>query len=254
MAGGKLNLKFVDDAYKRLAARTGGGKFWRPEQGANRIRILPFPGNDGDDMLYFEKDTHFLGKGKPEACTGVDCVHCVRAAKMRASDDEGEKERGRRISATTQYKMLILDRNKPEGEQKVILYDACASVAKAAVRLTQNPEYGVETFCHDERGRDLLIQYDKNAAPADKYVITPASSNSGVPEALLKDIINLEATGGVMMASGDVPAKAPKKEEKVEEKVEGEKKQDCYGYFEDSADACGKCKGAAKCKEDTPGA
>jgi len=250
MADGRLDLGAVDEAYKRLRSKTGGGKFWRPEKGSNRIRILPFEDKDGNVHLYYEKDVHFLGQGKPEECRGMDCPYCQKANELKASSDKGDRERGKKIAAKTQYKMNIIDRNVPEAEQKVVLYDACATVAKAAIKLVKNPEYGPDTFCYGKEGRDILIEFDSSLPPAEMYDVQPASKQSAVPDELVQQVVDLQGTDGKMEAESDTKRETLASSEEGAKSEEGLPK--CFGFFDGGETACKACKVAQECEGETP--
>jgi hypothetical protein len=269
--GGRLDLGFVQEEFKKSKARSGGAYF-RLQPGDNRLRIVPFDTDNGPRM-YFEERLHFFGQGQqPQPCLGASCPHCAEAAKLATSPVGADQEAGKRLRATSMFRRLVIDRGLPEAEQRLCVAGFGRGVAGQLWDILVNKEYGPDTFAH-KGGRDVTIRYSKGAKPMDIYKVLPSPRTSDVPDNLIARIVNLEATGGQMPDVAEAPAAPEATVPAVQEKQRGRprskpvkeaeasppppapappvkeaEKPACFGQFDaDDKDYCGQCGLAKAC-------
>ncbi len=258
-----VDLKALKAKRGKVKARMSGGR-WQPKEGKNRIRVVTWKLPSGEELVDIEETVHFLGKGPPILCDGEGCLACIEAAQLAGSDDKREKEQGKRMRATTQFNMQIAaDRDDPNIPTKLQRWPAPSTAyVRATAIITDDDEYG--KVLDPKIGRDIIIEFDPNAQPSDKYAARAAASPSEIDLAGVKPApfppsvqAALADEGGEVKgnrrsqieqaelveepAAADKTVGTPVPEDADEEPT-------CVGEFEPGDDFCKNCKWAGKCK------
>lgn len=255
-----VDLKALKAKRGKVKARMAGG-FWRPKEGKNRIRIVPWKLPSGEELVDIEEAVHFHG-GPPVPCEGDGCILCQEAAELAGSDNKREKDQGKRMKAKVQYNMQIVDRTDPNDKVKLVRWAAPSTAYVGATGIiADEEEYG--KVLDLKTGRDLIIEFDKSADPASMYQVRAAASSSEIDVAGVKPApfppsvqVALADEGGevkgnrrtqVEQAPAEEPATA---DETVGTPVPEDAKEEptCMGEFEPGDDFCKNCAWDAKCK------
>ena len=140
-----LNMQRERDRQAKTASK-GGSRTWKPQDGPNVIRVLPFKHKvtkeDVANKLYEKAD---LGETFEEWNYPLTIQYGLNPANRKApvlatpetiemwkelknSKDEDDQEKAKRIQPKNQYAMNIIDLN--DGEKGVQIYLAAKSVRK----------------------------------------------------------------------------------------------------------------------------
>ena len=142
------------------------GKFWKPEDGRNQIRILP-PINPDDDF-YEETKQHFIpGAGEAGTnglyvgCSGDDCRVCRLLSKLEESNDPECNQLAEKAKAKSSYLLNIVDiKNMEKGTQ--VWRHASDRVMSDLIGFICDPEWG--EFFDRKEGRVVNIKSEKAGA------------------------------------------------------------------------------------------
>lgn len=177
-----LNLDREREKQLQLKSR-GQGKYWRPQDGQNVIRVLTFKHKvtkqDVEEKLYSKSD---LGKTFEEWCYPV-VMHFglnpenrkapVKSSpeimelyeKLQGSGNPDEQAKALRIRPVRKYAMNILDLNDPE--KGVQIYLAAKSVREFIGEHLIDPDFGEAIL--GPKGRDIKIKFDSKSQDAKSY-------------------------------------------------------------------------------------
>lgn len=265
-----VDMKKARERLEAAKKRMAGG-LWRPKSGKkNKVRIVPWKLPSGEEVIEIEEAVHFMGKGPPEVCAGEGCLLCQEAAQLMDSDDAKEKEQGKRIRAQVKFNLQVLDRLEAE-PTKLHRWPA-PSTAYVGIMSVVCEEEEYPDALDLEKGRDFIIEFDKEAKPQDMYKVIPAGSPSSVDVSGLKlapypPSVKGEQSGDAEGAPrgkrkeaasaddgrGGVPADAHQEEEApggAEKAGGGEEGAEyaCFGEFDPKSGYCKKCEARKACK------
>jgi len=154
----------------------GGGKFWRPNEGEQTIRIVPTPDGDPFKEYWFHYN---LGSNpgflSPKKNFGEDdpLNDFVRQLYKDGSDESIKMAKD--LSARQRFFAPVLVRG--EEEKGVRLWGFGKTAYKELLNLVLNPEYGDITDVNE--GTDLTINYGKPpGAQFPQTTITPRRKSS----------------------------------------------------------------------------
>lgn len=174
------------DRYKKrkdtTARRSGGGDFWRPEEGKNIIRVYSFEHelNEDDFALgRYEKEEaevgdkvedidvycpiHFVS-GKPYNCEGASCDIC---SDFRKTNDKGLKARERYyINAVV---LTEGGKNVKDKDLAIKISSLAKGVYNDILSYVSDDDYGAGVL--GDLGRDFVIEFDPNAQGSDMYSV-----------------------------------------------------------------------------------
>ena len=174
---------------------SGGGAWWRPEQGENLVRVFPFMHKvtEGDFALgrYLpsevkvgetveEFNVPYRSHFKPERGTcGLirradkklvgDCGTCNKAADVNKSDSKEDRKIAKDWSARTQFNVQIIDIDKDIHNLKV--WSAPQAFMDWILKQMGSRAYQGDTLL-GENGMDILVTYDKDATPNQMYAFS----------------------------------------------------------------------------------
>jgi len=175
------SLDFEEIARDRKTAKARRGRFWRPENGKNVIRILPFE-HEGETLLYVVQRRHFgVHPDYPVLpCYGKNCPICA----LRSHLDE---ETGRSLRPREHYLMNIVDRGNEDAGVQV--FGAPVTVWEDIVDLVLDEDY--RGILDRETGRDIIIMKTGSGLET-KYKVRPGVRDSKVsPDLQPRDLVAL---------------------------------------------------------------
>lgn len=183
----------IEKTRRVFAGLDSDGKFWKPKQGNNIIRILP--ANDGEGVFAFHQVLHhgFKVEGKARAypCMGTfkkPCPVCMVIAFHDTDTDPDVQEIIKNIGPRHAYLMNIIDRSDHGGIVKI--YSAPKSVFADIMNYMNDDEYGDITSA--EEGRDVKIhRTGEKLATRYNTRVSPKESAVGV-ENWISQMHNLE--------------------------------------------------------------
>lgn len=157
-----------------------GGDFWIPKEGKNIIRLYSFRHvicdddfnlrrymdnevqvGDGVEDIDVDCWVHFINK-VPVNCSGRDCQVCLDA---RSSDDQMKKARHRYYVNA----VVSMTGGTKEKELKMSIAALSKTAYDQILGYITDDDYGTEVL--GDRGRDFVIEYNKEAQPANMYQV-----------------------------------------------------------------------------------
>lgn len=156
----------------RLAATEGkevkDSVFWRPEEGDQKIRLLPT--EDGDPF----KDFHFhyltLDEGGqkrrqtvmcPKRNFGESCPICAFASDLWSNGDDEDKKLAKSLFVRQRFFSAVLVRGQED--QGVKVYGYGKTSYETFLNLVVDPDYGDITDV--DEGIDFTLRYEKPSKP-----------------------------------------------------------------------------------------
>lgn len=185
---------------QRNANRTSGGGFWKPKDGENIIRVLPFkhtvkeydfalkryppePIEDDDPKLgetieefFAVSRRHFQGMdGKPAQCSQMraydgsytgECANCDVVRDLYKGTPD-EKKRAGRMKAQTKFVLVVCDVDQES--KSLSIWDAPSTIVDFILMSRGKKKYQNENVLGFD-GRDLTFVYNsKPAGPTGYY-------------------------------------------------------------------------------------
>jgi hypothetical protein len=143
---------------KLAETNLGGGGFWKPKVGSNRIRILPEVGEM--DVCWVNVGQHYISQNNRHFCRSFTlddaCPICELVNELYTAGDDASKEMASDFRVTKQFWMNVIDRdNEERGVQ--IFTPGVMIFRQIGEGLLLDPEYGDLIFDPDE-GLDLIIK------------------------------------------------------------------------------------------------
>jgi hypothetical protein len=161
-------------------AGNGGGKFWRPSEGEQIIRIVPPPGSDPFRDYWFHYNVGDApGFLSPKKNFGEECPldNFVRQLWKEGTDES--KRVAKKLSARQRFFAPVVVRG--EESEGVKVWGFGKRAYETLLNLVLNPEYGDIT--DPESGIDLVLHYEKPiGASFPETKITPRRKSSPLHE------------------------------------------------------------------------
>ena len=181
-----IDMKKMRSKLTQLKSRgSGGGNFWKPQDGNQTIRILPTEDEDPFKQFFFHYN---VGEGGGFLCPkhnfGDNCPVCGFVKTLYQQGDDESKEVARGLNVKSRFFSPVLVRG--EDDSGVRVYGYSKTVYETLLGLVLNPEYGDITDL--ETGVDLGLQYGKPPGgnfPVTK--ITPKRQSSSLCDKLSDD-------------------------------------------------------------------
>jgi len=162
------------------SASNGGGKFWRPNEGEQTIRIVP-PGN-GDpfrDYWFHYNVGETPGFLSPKKNFGEDCPLDTFVRQLWKEGTDESKRIAKKLSARQRFFAPVVVRG--EEDQGVKAWGFGKRAYELLLGLVLNPEYG--DISDPETGIDLVLHYEKPVgASFPETKITPRRKSSPLHE------------------------------------------------------------------------
>jgi len=154
----------------------GGGKFWRPNEGEQTIRIVP-PG-DGDpfrDYWFHYNVGEASGFLSPKKNFGEDCPLDTFVRQLWKEGTDESKRIAKKLTARQRFFAPVVVRG--EEDQGVKVWGFGKRAYELLLGLVLNPEYG--DISDPETGIDLVLHYAKPVgASFPETKITPRRKSS----------------------------------------------------------------------------
>lgn len=198
MGYGKASREAVENA-----PVGGSTDFWQPDDGENRIRVMPPWGPDVEDF-WFATGTHFnVGPDERRVyCPDVSgvretCFIC-RLVKRLSRGDEDEQAESEAMGARPRYLLNIVDLDEPE--KGVQVWECPKTIFRQLKKFFLNEDdYG--DFTDLEDGYDIIVEKSGSGINT-KYDATPARKNTAFPTKALVEHRN-EAVAEVYQQLAD---------------------------------------------------
>lgn len=181
-------LERMQEKMRKLQGRRS--TFWKPEEGQNHLRILPWE----DDDFYLEAKTHFVpgagerGRGQLVRCMDDQaCPLCKATDQLAKSSDEEEREIARRLQSTYVYYMNIVDLKNPDAGTQVWRTYATTLVLDL-VAISCDPDWG--NFADLRSGRNLTLSMEKKGN-SPSYTATFKPKQSKIEKSYMDEIKDL---------------------------------------------------------------
>ena len=151
-----------------------GGNMFEFVDGENKVRILDI----GDSKNFVPVATHFFDKKtKPATCYGAD-EGCPYHGDMAPVDKDGNPAK-----PSIKFLAYVLNRKSNRIELAKLPY----TVVKKIVALQKDEDYHFDAF---PMPYDLKITYDREAAGALMYSITPSPNREETPSEVGAELLN----------------------------------------------------------------
>jgi len=158
------------------SSSNGGGKFWRPNEGEQTIRIVP-PGN-GDpfrDYWFHYNIGENSGFLSPKKNFGEDCPLDTFVRQLWKEGTDESKRIAKKLSARQRFFAPVVVRG--EEAEGVKVWGFGKRAYELLLGLVLNPEYG--DISDPETGIDLVLHYEKPVgASFPETKITPRRKSS----------------------------------------------------------------------------
>jgi len=154
----------------------GGGKFWRPVEGEQTIRIIaPSDGDPFRDYWFHYNVGDAPGFLSPKKNFGEDCPLDTFVRQLWKEGTDESKRMAKKLSARQRFFAPVVVRGEEAEGAKIWGFGKRAY--ETLLGLVLNPEYGDIT--DPETGIDLVVHYDKPAGAAfPETKITPRRKSS----------------------------------------------------------------------------
>lgn len=163
---------------------SGGGRFWKPQEGKQDVRVVSITDGDPFKGFYFHYNVGSHGFLCPKKNYGDDCPVCNFAKKLYAEGDEESIMMAKNLTARQRFNSPVLVRG--EEAQGVKIWSYGKTVYEELLQLVLNPDYG--DISDPEEGYDLTLDYGKPSGarfPVTK--ITPRRKSSRLCEGKTDD-------------------------------------------------------------------
>jgi hypothetical protein len=176
-----IDMEIVRNRMSALKnAGNGGGKFWRPSEGEQTIRIVPPGGGDPFRDYWFHYNVGDApGFLSPKKNFGEDCPLDNFVRQLWKEGTEESKRIAKKLSARQRFFAPVLVRG--EEAEGVKVWGFGKRAYETLLNLVLNPEYGDIT--DPESGIDLVLYYEKPVgASFPETKITPRRKSSPLHE------------------------------------------------------------------------
>lgn len=173
------------DKIQKKMAELGTGKFFKPKEGKNQVRILP-PWND-EGLFFLEATAHYglkkEGRDIPIPCSGkADCPICQFIRKMEKGGKEDTKL-AKRLASRTKFYVNILDRKS----EKVSIWGFSRKILGGLLNRMDDEDFGDIT--DPDEGFDVIIEREGTGMKTSYDVrVKPKSSSVDLDELELLDL------------------------------------------------------------------
>lgn len=156
-----------------------GKRFWTPEEGKNKIRILP-SWKGADQEFYREVPTHYdVGPNHrtlmcPRAVE-KKCPICDKADRLANSDSARKQARADDLWPSVRIMFNILDRKDPDGTP--LVWSASTGTLEELLRFFADADYG--DFTHPKEGFDVIL-VRKGKGQGTRYKVSLARTPSSI--------------------------------------------------------------------------
>ena len=154
-----IDLKKMRKKLSELNNKGSGGRFWKPQDGKQDIRIVPTADADPFKEFYFHYNIGQQGFLCPEKNYGDKCPACDFARKLYREGDDESIAQARDMTARQRYFSPVLVRGEESLGVKIWSYSK--TVYQELLNLVLNPDYGDITDV--DSGFDLTLEYGKAA-------------------------------------------------------------------------------------------
>ena len=154
-----LDMKKMKERLTALKNRgNGSGKFWRPQDGEQVVRIVPTPDSDPFKDYWFHYNVgNNPGFLSPKKNFGEDCPLDSFVRQLWKEGTEDSKRMAKKLSARQRFFAPVLVRG--EEDQGVRAWGFGKQVYETLLNLVCNPEYGDIT--DPDTGIDITLTYGK---------------------------------------------------------------------------------------------
>ena len=177
-----INLQKMKEKLAALNSKGDSKKsaFWRPQDGAQTIRIVPTADGDPFKEFFFHYN---LGNNPGFLCPkrnfGDDCPVCNFVRTLYNEGDEESVKMAKSLNARQRFFSPVLVRGEEEEGARVWGYGKMAY--QELLNLVLNPDYGDITDTDD--GTDLLMKYGKPpGASFPQTSLTPRRRSSALAD------------------------------------------------------------------------
>jgi len=171
----KLDLKKMKQKLVESKQRGKGGKFWKPKDGKQDIRIVPTEDGDPFKSFHFHYNVGETGFMCPKRNFGDECPVCNFSYSLYREGDDESVKMAKDISAKQRFFSPVIVRGEEDGGVKIWGYSK--TVYETLLGLILNPDFGDIT--DTEEGVDLTLTYGKQAgAQYPSTDITPRRKSS----------------------------------------------------------------------------
>jgi hypothetical protein len=170
-----IDLKKMRQKLTDLKNKGSGGRFWKPQDGKQDIRIVPTEDGDPFKSFFFHYNVGNQGFLCPEKNYGDECPVCNFARQLYKEGDDESIAMAKDLTARQRFLSPVLVRG--EDGQGVKIWSYSKTVYEELLNLVLNPDYGDVTDV--DNGFDLTLEYGKAAGarfPSTK--ITPRRKTS----------------------------------------------------------------------------
>lgn len=158
----KMAKKYYEadrEAILKKRAEIGSGKFWKPRDGKNQIRILPPYSEKG--LWFFELALHYgftdeeerkraypcMKQWKDEPCPACDAMAIIKK-------QDGGKKVADKMFPRSKYYVNLIDRRI--GEDKVFIWGISGKMLNEIMSYEDDEDYG--NITHPKKGFDFVIE------------------------------------------------------------------------------------------------
>lgn len=167
------------------ATETTGGQFtyFKAEEGRNVLRFVPPAKATGRKAMYVTHQHYVEQPGRPKVVfncpvamkTGGRCPVCEKAAKLRATGNQLDRDTAFGLSSRMRVYACVVDRKHPE--KGVQVYGFGKTVMKGLKSLKDDPDVG-DFFRPDTDGYDVIVERTGTGKNDTEYAVRPAVKNS----------------------------------------------------------------------------
>lgn len=154
-----IDLKKMRAKLNELNRPSGGGKWWKPSDGKQDIRIVPTEDGDPFKSFFFHYNVGPNGFLCPKRNFGDECPVCDFASKLFKEGDEESVAMAKDLFVRQRFFSPVLVRG--EEDQGVRVWGYSKTVYETLLNLVLNPEYGDITDV--DEGLDITVEYGKAA-------------------------------------------------------------------------------------------
>lgn len=137
----------------------GGGKWWKPSDGKQDVRIVPTEDGDPFKSFFFHYNIGERGFLCPKRNFGDECPVCEFASKLFKEGDDDSVAMAKDLFVRQRFFSPVLVRG--EEDQGVRVWGYSKTVYETLLNLVLNPDYGDITNVAE--GLDLTVEYGKSA-------------------------------------------------------------------------------------------
>lgn len=141
----------------------GAGKFWKPQEGTQTVRILPTEDGDPFKSFFFHYNVGSEGFLCPKANFGETCPVCDFVSNLYRQKDPESLEMAKKLGKKQRFFSPVLVRG--EEKEGARIYGYSKGVYEKLIQTVLNPDYGDITDLNE--GIDITIDYGKK--PGKKF-------------------------------------------------------------------------------------